>query len=129
MVILFGIGTQNDGGQIAKRPRLTAWKDNKDISAETTASYINAAYDLGAAEYVNRPFDPKTIRRHVSNTIMLYFKQKFFENAVTEQVLEKELKLPWTVFGLFYRKNHLMRKERDEIRYLSIRQNIRNPET
>lgn len=60
------------------------------ISAETTAAYIDAAYDLGATEYVNRPFDPKTIRRRVSNTIMLYSKQKFLENAVTEQVLEKE---------------------------------------
>ncbi|MEW4413242.1 diguanylate cyclase [Clostridium sp. AN503] len=60
------------------------------ISAETTAAYIDAAYDLGATEYVNRPFDPKTIRRRVANTIMLYSKQKFLENAVTEQVLEKE---------------------------------------
>lgn len=60
------------------------------ISAETTAAYIDAAYDLGATEYVTRPFDPKTIRRRVSNTIMLYSKQRFLENAVTEQVLEKE---------------------------------------
>ncbi|RHV85844.1 diguanylate cyclase [Lachnospiraceae bacterium OF09-33XD] len=60
------------------------------ISAETTATYIDAAYDLGATEYVNRPFDPKTISRRVANTIMLYSKQKFLENAVTEQVLEKE---------------------------------------
>lgn len=60
------------------------------ISAETAATYIDTAYDLGAAEYVSRPFDPKTIRRRVSNTIMLYSKQKFLENAVTEQVVEKE---------------------------------------
>lgn len=60
------------------------------ISAETTAAYIDAAYDLGATEFINRPFDPKTIKRRVSNTIMLYSKQKFLENAVTEQVLEKE---------------------------------------
>lgn len=60
------------------------------ISAETTAAYIDTAYDLGATEFVSRPFDPKTIRRRVSNTIMLYSKQKFLENAVTEQLLEKE---------------------------------------
>lgn len=60
------------------------------ISAETAATYIDTAYDLGATEYVSRPFDPKTIRRRVSNTIMLYSKQKFLENAVTEQVVEKE---------------------------------------
>lgn len=60
------------------------------ISAETSSAYIDRAYDLGATDYISRPFDEKTIQRRVQNTIMLYAKQKKLENMVTEQILEKE---------------------------------------
>lgn len=60
------------------------------ISAETSSSYIDHAYDLGATDYINRPFDEKTVHRRVRNTIMLYTKQKMLEGMVTEQILEKE---------------------------------------
>lgn len=60
------------------------------ISAESSSLYIDHAYDLGAVEYVNRPFDEKTVKRRVKNTIMLYSKQKLLENMLTEQMLEKE---------------------------------------
>lgn len=60
------------------------------ISAETASAYIDHAYDLGAAEYINRPFDEKTVRRRVKNTITLYSKQKALEDMVMEQILQKE---------------------------------------
>lgn len=60
------------------------------ISAETASSYIDKAYDLGAADYISRPFDIKTVQRRVKNTIMLYAKQKMLESMVNEQILEKE---------------------------------------
>ena len=60
------------------------------ISAETSSSYIDHAYDLGAADYVSRPFDEKIVQRRVKNTIMLYAKQKMLEGMVTEQILEKQ---------------------------------------
>lgn len=60
------------------------------ISAETASSYIDRAYDLGAADYISRPFDIKTVQRRVKNTIMLYAKQKMLEDMVNEQILEKE---------------------------------------
>lgn len=60
------------------------------ISAETASTYIEHAYDLGAAEYINRPFDEKAVKRRVSNMIMLYSKQKLLENMLTNQMLEKE---------------------------------------
>ena len=60
------------------------------ISAEKSPTLIDHAYDLGAVEYINRPFDPKTVNRRVKNTIMLYSKQKRLESLVTEQLLEKE---------------------------------------
>lgn len=60
------------------------------ISAETSPAYIDHAYDLGAMEYVGRPFDESTVKRRVRNTIMLYSKQKLLQDMVTEQMLEKE---------------------------------------
>lgn len=60
------------------------------ISAETAFSSVDHAYDLGAVEYINRPFDERTVKRRVKNTITLYSKQKHLENAVIEQMLEKE---------------------------------------
>lgn len=60
------------------------------ISAETSSAYIDQAYDLGATDYISRPFDVKTVRRRVSNTIMLYAKQKMLQSMVTDQILEKE---------------------------------------
>lgn len=60
------------------------------ISAETSSSYIDTAYDLGATDYLNRPFDEKTVDRRVKNTIVLYAKQKLLEGMVEEQILEKE---------------------------------------
>ena len=60
------------------------------ISAETSSAYIDRAYDLGATDYISRPFDEKTVQRRVKNTIMLYAKQKMLEGMVTDQILEKE---------------------------------------
>ncbi|MBT9775120.1 diguanylate cyclase [Clostridium sp. MCC353] len=93
LILLDIIMPEMDGFEVLAMMNKNGWIERIPviiISAETTAAYIDAAYDLGATEYVNRPFDPKTIRRRVSNTIMLYSKQKYLENAVTEQVLEKE---------------------------------------
>lgn len=60
------------------------------ISSETSPTYIENAYDLGAMEYISRPFEPRTVQHRVSHMIMLYSKQKHLENMVTEQMLEKE---------------------------------------
>lgn len=60
------------------------------ISAETSSSYIDRAYDLGATDYISRPFDEKTVQRRVKNAIMLYAKQKTLEGMVAGQILEKE---------------------------------------
>lgn len=77
------LAIMNKSGWIHSTPVIT-------ISAETSSSYIDHAYDLGATDYINRPFDEKTVQRRVRNTIMLYTKQKNLESMVTEQILEKE---------------------------------------
>lgn len=60
------------------------------ISAENASSYVERAYDLGATDYISRPFDMAIVRRRVINTLMLYAKQKRLVQMVAEQVYEKE---------------------------------------
>lgn len=60
------------------------------ISAEDAYSFIERAYDLGASDYITLPFDARVVCRRVSNTLMLYAKQKRLVQMVAEQVYEKE---------------------------------------
>ena len=60
------------------------------ISAENASSYVERAYDLGATDYISRPFDMAIVRRRVINTLMLYAKQKRLVRLVAEQGYEKE---------------------------------------
>ena len=60
------------------------------ISAETVPAYVDRAYDLGVQDYISRPFDERTVRRRVVNTIILFTKQKELSHMVTNQIMEKE---------------------------------------
>lgn len=44
------------------------------ISSEDSDDMVLRAYELGASDYINRPFDSRVVRRRVSNTIRLYAK-------------------------------------------------------
>lgn len=60
------------------------------ISSENSHSVIERAYELGASDYINRPFDEVIVLRRVINTIMLYSKQKHLVSMVADQVYELE---------------------------------------
>ena len=60
------------------------------ISAEDSYTFVERAYDLGASDYITRPFDARVVCRRVSNTLMLCAKQKRLVQMVAEQVYEKE---------------------------------------
>lgn len=60
------------------------------ISAENSSSYMVRAYELGAVDYIQRPFDATVVRRRVLNTIMLYAKQRKLVGLVEESIYEKE---------------------------------------
>ena len=60
------------------------------ISAEDSYTFVERAYDLGASDYITRPFDARVVCRRVSNALMLYAKQKRLVQMVAEQVYEKE---------------------------------------
>lgn len=77
------LSVMNKGGWISSIPVIM-------ISAETSSTHVNQAYDMGVTDYISRPFDAKVVRRRVNNTIMLYTKQKVLQGMVTEQIMEKE---------------------------------------
>lgn len=60
------------------------------ISAEAIPFYVDKAYDLGAQDYISRPFDERIVQRRVSNTLMLFVKQKELSNMVMEQFQRRE---------------------------------------
>lgn len=60
------------------------------ISDEVVSDKLDRAYELGATDYITRPFDGNTVIRRIQNSIILYTKQKHLENLVTEQIMEKE---------------------------------------
>lgn len=69
------------------------WIDNTPvimISSETSQSYIRKAFELGVTDYIIRPFDSFIIHKRVSNTLMLYRKQKKLLSALEEQVYEND---------------------------------------
>ncbi|MCI8624304.1 MAG: diguanylate cyclase [Provencibacterium sp.] len=60
------------------------------ISAESSSSHVERAYDMGVTDFISRPFDARIVHRRVVNTILLYAKQKKLLELVAEQVYEKE---------------------------------------
>lgn len=59
------------------------------ISSEDSDDVVLRAYELGASDYVNRPFDSRVVRRRVSNTIRLYAKQRRLTSLLSQQYNER----------------------------------------
>ncbi len=60
------------------------------ISSENSASFVERAYEMGATDYISRPFDAHVVRRRALNTIMLYAKQRRLIGLITDQIYEKQ---------------------------------------
>ncbi len=60
------------------------------ISAENGSNHVERAYELGATDFIARPFDSLIVQRRVVNTLLLYAKQKRLIRIAEEQVREKE---------------------------------------
>ncbi|MDE7076755.1 MAG: response regulator, partial [Clostridia bacterium] len=59
------------------------------ISTESTAHYVDKAYDLGATDFINKPYNPNVVLHRVLNTIKLFNRQHTLMEIVNEQVYEK----------------------------------------
>ena len=59
------------------------------ISSEDSDDVVLRAYELGASDYINRPFNARVVHRRVSNTIRLYAKQRRLTNLLSQQYNER----------------------------------------
>ena len=55
------------------------------ISSEDADDVVLRAYDLGASDYISRPFDDRIVRRRVNNIIRLYTKQRRLTSLLSQQ--------------------------------------------
>ena len=60
------------------------------ISSEDSDAAIRRCYELGATDYINRPFDARVVYRRVFNTIKLYSKQRRLVQLVSDQIRKQE---------------------------------------
>ena len=60
------------------------------ISSDDSDDAIRRSYELGASDYVNRPFDARIVYRRVTNTIKLYAKQRRLGEMVADQIRARE---------------------------------------
>lgn len=93
LVLLDIVMPSMDGFEVLKVMNQKHWIDTIPvimISAENDTSYMEKAYELGATDYIKRPYESYIIHRRITNTLMLYEKQRRLLNMVEEQIYEKE---------------------------------------
>ena len=93
LVLLDIIMPQMDGFEVLAYMNRDKWIEDIPvimISSEGSESYIRRAYELGASDYISRPFDAKVVYQRVINMIKLYAKQRRLIHLVTDQIYEKE---------------------------------------
>ena len=93
LVLLDIIMPKMDGFEVLAYMNRDKWIEDIPvimISSEGSESYIRRAYELGASDYISRPFDAKVVYQRVINMIKLYAKQRRLIHLVTDQIYEKE---------------------------------------
>ena len=60
------------------------------ISSENSPIYIKRGYDLGATDFIGKPFDANMVLRHSANAILLGAKQRRMTSIVSNQIYERE---------------------------------------
>lgn len=63
------------------------------ISGEQEAEKVEKTYDLGALDYILKPFEPRIVRRRVLATVMLFEKQKELSYKLKVQMEENSRKV------------------------------------
>ncbi|MDE5721125.1 MAG: response regulator [Clostridia bacterium] len=93
LVLLDIVMPQMDGFEVLAKMKEKKWIQDIPviiISSENTSQFIERAYELGATDYIQRPFDTNVVRRRSLNTIMLYGKQKELKGLIEESVYRRE---------------------------------------
>ena len=60
------------------------------ISGEHSDDAVLRAYELGASDYINRPFDARVVRQRASNIMRLYARQRRLSALLSRQYYERE---------------------------------------
>lgn len=60
------------------------WIDDENVDT------VRRAFDLGASDYISRPFDARVVYQRITNTIRMYAKQRRLSAMVADQVSQKE---------------------------------------
>ena len=60
------------------------------ISSEDSDESVLRAYELGASDYISRPFDMRVVRQRVSNIMRLYARQRRLSVLLAQQYYERE---------------------------------------
>lgn len=93
LMLLDIVMPEMDGFEVLAMMNQTGWIKTIPvimISAETGGTYIDRAYDLGAIDYISRPFDERTVKHRVISNFMLTVKQKEMSDMLSNQIYEKE---------------------------------------
>lgn len=82
-----------DGFDVLSRMSRSGWIDDIPvimISSEDSDDMVLRAYELGASDYISRPFDARIVRQRVSNIMRLYAKQRRLSAMLAQQFYERE---------------------------------------
>lgn len=60
------------------------------ISADDSPTNIKRAYDLGAFDYISRPFDSTIVRRRISNTMLLYARRSVLKRLLRNNSMSRK---------------------------------------
>ena len=93
LVLLDIVMPEMDGFEVLTVMNRNSWIEDIPvimISAETSPSHVERAYNLGVTDFITRPFNALVVHRRVVNTTLLYAKQKKLVSMVADQIYEKE---------------------------------------
>lgn len=82
-----------DGFGVLEEMKKRSWIDDVPtvmISSETSSNYIDRAFELGASDYINRPFVPAIVRHRIVNAILLHAKKKQLMDVVSSRFSIRE---------------------------------------
>lgn len=82
-----------DGFEVLSYMNKEHWIDSIPvviISSENSPIYIKRGYDLGATDFIGKPFDANMVLRRSANAMLLGAKQRRMTSIVSNQIYERE---------------------------------------
>ena len=103
LVLLDLVMPEMDGFAVLDHMQQHHWTDTVPviiISSEMNPAIINRTFEMGATDYISRPFDAGIVRHRVKNTITLYTKQRRMAYMLADQIYSREKRNQMMIFIL-----------------------------